>query len=147
MPEPILNRIRIILFDSRTLVRAGFRLILERFPQLQVVGETGRLPEAVELIRRIQPNIVLFDCESNDLLDLDAIPQLIAAYPKARLIFVTGSSHLELHQRAIELGALGIVHQAQPVDVLIKAIEMVDRGEVWLEQNHRGERVGQNDQS
>ena len=133
MSEVSDSPIRTILVDSRTLVRQAFCALLERFPQITIVGTAGNLREACDLICHEQPAIVLFTLDTSDKLGLDAIPQLVSASSQARVVLLTGSTDVDVYQRAVILGAVGVVHQDQSAEVLVKAIEKVNSGEVWLD--------------
>lgn len=123
------ERVRILMVDPLTLVRTGTRMILERVPHFQIVGEVGHVQDAQGIITREHPDIVLFVSDA----ELDGIAQLTSVEPSVRLVFVTSSTQAQFYQRAIELGAMGIVHKAQAADALIKAIEKVNSGEAWLD--------------
>jgi len=121
--------IRIVIVDSFTLTRAGMRVLLERVPQFQIVGEAGEVQEAQDVIAREQPDMVLFISDA----ELDVIKHLVNAASCVRLVLVTSSSDSRFHQRAVELGAMGIVHKSQTAEALIKAITKVNSGEAWLD--------------
>ncbi len=125
--------IRTVLVESRTLIRQGFSALLERFPQIQIIGTTGDLRDACDQICREQPEIVLYSLDPSDKTGLDAIPQLTSASPQARLVLLASSTDSEIYERAVILGAMGVVHQNQSIEVLVKAIEKVNSGEVWLD--------------
>jgi len=133
MSNPTSSPIRIVLVDHLTLVRSGLRAILDRFPQVQVVGEAGTVQEAVPIVRRESPDIILFDSDRLDYQGLEGLPLLIDAAPCVRLVLVTGADDSDFHHRAVELGAMGVVLKTQTVDVLIKAIDKVHQGEAWLD--------------
>lgn len=127
------SAIRIVLINQLTLARSGLRAILERFPEMQVVGEASAIPEAIPLVRQESPDIVLFDSDCVDYQGLDSLPQLIGAAAHARLVLVTATDDSDFHHRAVELGAMGVVFKTQTVEVLIKAITKVHEGEAWLD--------------
>ena len=135
MPGSATGPIRIAILDGHTLVRAGLRLLIERQPGMEVVGEAGNLSEGLGLLASSKPEIGLIDlnlpCEST----ADIIPSLVKANEKTRLILVTGSTNPQLHQQAVEEGVVGVVYKTQPPEILYKAIEKVYAGEVWLERS------------
>lgn len=125
--------IRLVLINHLTLARSGLRAILDRFPQFLVVGEALTAQEAIPIVHRESPDIVLFDSDCLDHQSLESLPQLIAAAPAVRLVLVTSSDDSDFHHRAVELGAMGIVLKTQTVEVLVKAIAKVHAGEAWLD--------------
>ena len=133
MLEVTLQPIRLLIIDDHTLVRAGLRMLLESQEDLVVVGETDNCPEAVKLMIREQPDVILLDLDLHGEIAVDSIPTLLATVPTARMIVLTGVQDAELHLRAVRLGAVGLVLKDKAHTVLLKAIERVQAGEVWLE--------------
>jgi two-component system, NarL family, nitrate/nitrite response regulator NarL len=125
--------IRVLLVDGQALVRTGLRMLLESHPQLAVVGDAASRAEALRLAQREQPDIVLLDLDLNGESGLQLLSDLRLVAPNTRVLLVTGQRDATQHQRAVQLGALGIVLKDQASDVLIKAIEKVHGGEVWLD--------------
>jgi len=129
------NPVRIVILDNHTLVRAGIRSIIERLPGMEVIGEAGNLFEGLEIISSQKPDIVLFELNLTEQASSDIIPQIIKASDTSRLILVTGTSNALVNQQAVENGVMGVVFKTQPPETLIKAIEKVNAGEVWLERS------------
>lgn len=125
--------IRLLLVDDHALVRTGLRMLVERCPDIQVVAESAGPEEAIVAAGREQPDIILLDLDLGGTSSLEVLPRLLAAAPEARVILVTGMRAPEEHQRAVQLGAMGLVRKEQAADVLLQAIEKVHAGEVWLE--------------
>jgi DNA-binding NarL/FixJ family response regulator len=125
--------IRILLIDAHPIMREGLRLILHNYPQLQLVGEAGNRLDALALATREQPTVIVLNLLLPDETALDLIPELLLAARQAHLLVVTGASDPEEHYRAVRLGALGVVQKDQDPQTLIRAIESVHAGEVWLE--------------
>ena len=133
MPLPAASHIRILLIDDHELVRTGLRMLLERRPEMVVVGEATNRADALAMAAREQPDIILLDLDLGGESSLDFLPELCAASSRARVIVVTGIRAPEKYQRAVRLGAMGLVRKEQAAEVLIQAIEKVHAGEVWLE--------------
>jgi two-component system nitrate/nitrite response regulator NarL len=129
------NPIRILLVDKHALVRAGLRLVIGCHPEFHVVGEAGDPSDALEVARQEQPEIILFDLDQDQGMGLEFIPQLLDTAQKARLLLVTGEQDVQVHQRAAQLGAMGVVLKDQQTDVLIKAIVKVNAGEAWFDRS------------
>ena len=146
--------VSIVLLDYHALVRAGLRLLIEGHPGMTVVGEAGNLEDGIEVISRNKPDIILFELNLADQTDASVISELIKASERSRLLLVTGTSEPATIQLAVENGVMGVIFKSQPPDRLIKAIEKVNSGEVWLERslianvlsrlsrNHKLEKVG-----
>jgi two-component system, NarL family, nitrate/nitrite response regulator NarL len=127
--------IRIVLLDLQTLFRAGLRRILEAQVGMEVVGEADNISDSLELIDKLKPDIILFDLNLMCLPDLEIVPTLIKASGGARLILVTGTTDQKAQQKAVEDGVVGVITKNQSPETLLKAIEKVHAGEVWLERS------------
>ncbi len=130
---PARNPIRILLIDDHAIVRTGLRLLIDSQPGMAVVGEAANRAEALELADRLQPDIILLDVMLGEENGLDLLPELCAIVSSGRVLLLTGLRDSEEHWRAVRLGASGLVLKDQASEVLIKAIEKVHAGEVWLD--------------
>lgn len=125
--------VRIVLVDDHTVVRAGLRMLIESRPGLQVVGEAATTSEALTVAREAQPDIILLDLDLGGDNGLDILPELFTTAKQARVLMLTGVRDPEEHHRAVRLGAMGVVLKEKAADDLLKAIEKVHAGEVWLD--------------
>jgi DNA-binding NarL/FixJ family response regulator len=135
MPGLTQNPIRIVILDSHTLFRAGVRRIIESQPGMEVVGEAGSLSESLEIITNLKPDIILVELNLTGQPEQDILSSLVKASEGTRLILVTGTSDPKVHQKAVEDGVVGVIYKSQPPETLLKAIEKVYAGEVWLERS------------
>jgi DNA-binding NarL/FixJ family response regulator len=129
-PRPVA---RILLVDDHPIFRAGARMLLERDPQLTVIGEAAGDQEALALAAREQPDLVLLDLDLGGVDGLDILESLQAAAPRSRIIVLTGVCGSELPLRALRLGARGFVPKGQSADLLLRAIRRVRDGELWFD--------------
>ena len=130
--------IRILLVEDHQVVRAGLRLLIECRPGLIVVGEAGNRSEAMALAAGEKPDVILLDLDLGRENGLDFIRDLYGVARDARVLILTGIRDPEVHGRAVRLGAMGVVPKERATEVLIKAIEKVHAGEVWLERAMAG---------
>jgi DNA-binding NarL/FixJ family response regulator len=107
-------------------------LLIESRQGLVVIGEATNSTDALALAAREQPHIILLDLDLGDENGLDLLPHLLAA-GQARVLILTGVRDAEEHRQAIRQGAMGLVLKEQAPEVLLKAIEKVHAGEVWLD--------------
>jgi DNA-binding NarL/FixJ family response regulator len=135
MPGLSNDPIRIILLDAHTLFRVGLRYIIESQPGMIVVGEAGNINDGVELITSLNPDVILYELNLEFQPQFEITPSLVKISGSARLILVTGLSDPQVQQRAVEDGVVGVISKTQPPETLIKAIEKVHGGEVWLERS------------
>lgn len=125
--------VRIMLVDDHTVVRAGLRMLIESRPGLHVVGEAATTSEALTVAAQAQPDIILLDLDLGGDSGLDILPELFTTAKQARVLMLTGVRDPEEHHRAVRLGAMGVVVKEKAADDLLKAIEKVHAGEVWLD--------------
>jgi len=135
MPKPIKKKIRIQIVDRDPMARLGVRTLIGKRPKMEVVGEAGNGPEALEAAARERPNIILLDLALSEESGLDFLGDLLVAAAEARIVILTGVRDREAHQRAVQLGAMGLVFKDKAEEVLTKAIEKVHNGEVWLDRS------------
>lgn len=127
--------IRIVILNHHAIIRAGLRLLVDAHPGMRVVGEAGNNADGLKTVSSQKPDVVLLGLDIDSPLNFDIIPGIIKVCEQARLILVDGANDLQVHQRAIEDGVVGIVQTTQAPETLIKAIQKVNAGEVWLERS------------
>jgi DNA-binding NarL/FixJ family response regulator len=126
--------VRVLIADDQQLVRAGFRLILERQPGIEVVGEAASGAEAVTLARRFIPDVVLMDIRMPDLDGIQAT-RLIRANPgleTTRIIILTTFDLDEYAFGALRLGASGFILKDILPTELVQAIRSVAVGDAVI---------------
>ncbi|WP_433553555.1 response regulator [Micromonospora zamorensis] len=123
--------IRLLLVDDQTLVRAGFRSILDGEDGIEVVGEAADGAEAVRLAMRLRPDVVLIDIRMPVLDGLAATGQIVAS-TDARVIILTTFDLDEYVYGALRAGASGfLVKDTEPAE-LIHAVRVVARGDALI---------------
>lgn len=116
-------------------MRSGLRLLVEGKPGIKVIAEAGTKADALTLATREQPDIILLDLDLGATNSLDFLPELLASVPNCNVLILTGVLDAATHDRAMQLGAMGIVLKDKAPEVLIKAVERVAAGEVWLDRS------------
>jgi two-component system, NarL family, nitrate/nitrite response regulator NarL len=129
------DHIHIIILDNHALVRSGIRSLIENHQGMVVVGDSGNLAEGLELISRLKPEIILLELNLTEVTSVDIISSITLASGQSRIILVTGTSNPLIIQQSIEEGVVGVIFKTQTAEQLIKAIEKVNAGEVWLERS------------
>lgn len=125
-------RIRIVLVDNHEIIRTGIRLLLETELKAVVVGEAGNRCDAIAITQRFQPDLILLELAVGAESGVDYIPGLLQACRTARLLILTDVDDADVHLTALKRGALGVVLKTDSKDTLLKAINKVLCGEVWL---------------
>jgi DNA-binding NarL/FixJ family response regulator len=122
---------KILLVDDQELVRAGFRLILER-AGVEVVGEAGDGLEALEVAASTRPDVVLMDVRMPRLDGIEATRRLLATMPETKVLALTTFDLDEYVYAAVQAGASGfLLKDVKPSD-LVHAVEVVARGDAML---------------
>jgi two-component system response regulator NreC len=123
--------IRVVLADDHLIVRQGLRLLLEK-EQIEVLGEASNGLEAIELIRRLRPDIAVLDYEMPQLGGLGVLTELPRISPKTGSIILTRHMEEAYAIEALRAGARGYVLKTQAGNDVVAAIRHVHRGEVYL---------------
>jgi DNA-binding NarL/FixJ family response regulator len=124
--------VRVLVADDQTLVRAGFCRLLEAEPGIEVVAEAGDGIEAVEIGRRLAPDVILMDIRMPRLDGLEATRRLLATTSGVRVLILTTFDLDEYVFDALKAGASGFVLKDCPPDQLIAAIHIVAAGDALL---------------
>ncbi len=124
--------IRILLADDHTLVRAGLRSLLMNIPGVDVVAEAGNGREAVEIAKRLRPDIALLDISMSILNGLDAAEQMLKANLHCKVIILSMYSTDEYVRKALGVGVSGYLIKDAATSELELAIRTVVRGHKYL---------------
>ena len=122
----------VLLADDQALVRAGFALILNAEPDLEVVGEAGDGAEAVVLAGERQPDVVLMDVRMPGLDGIEATRRISSLVPGSKVLMLTTFDLDEYVIEAFRAGASGFLLKTAPRDQLVAAVRTVQTGEALL---------------
>jgi len=123
---------RVLLCDDQALVRSGFRLILESREDIEVVGEAEDGREAIDLARRVDPDVILMDIRMPNVDGVEATRRLVGGGSRARIVVLTTFDLDEYVFESIRAGASGfLLKDVQPAQ-LVDAIRVVAAGEALL---------------
>lgn len=127
-----MKRIRVLLADDHTLIRAGIRVLLEKAADIEVVGEAGDGYEALELTRRYRPDLVLLDIAMPKLSGLEVLERIREEFPSLRVIILSVHDTEEYARKALRAGAAGYLPKRAASSELEVAIKQVARGEEYV---------------
>jgi DNA-binding NarL/FixJ family response regulator len=127
------DKISVLLVDDHTLVRRGFRRILEDEPDIEVAGEAGDGAEAIKLAEQLHPKVIVMDCAMPGINGLDATRKILEKDEKALVLMLSMHPEETLVRQALDAGARGYVLK-NAVDLeLGAAIRRVANGETVLD--------------
>ena len=120
-----MNTLRVLLADDHELVRAGIRALLEKMPDVEVVGEASNGREALELVKSQLPNLVLMDIAMPELGGLETLPRIIKNFPAIKVVILSGHVTEDYVSRALRSGASGYMVKdaaAVELELVLKAV-------------------------
>lgn len=123
--------VRIAIADDHRILREGVRKLLEAEPGFEVVGEAADGAEAIDLVRKASPDVLLLDLAMPGIPGLEVLRQ-VASLPGVRVLLLTASSDRREIGRALQLGACGVVMKGSPSQLLFRGIRGVMEGRYWL---------------
>jgi DNA-binding NarL/FixJ family response regulator len=124
--------IRVLVADDQAMVRAGFRMLLAREPDIEVVAEASNGRDAVHQAARFDPTVVLMDIRMPEVDGLEATRRILAANARARVLILTTFDVDEYIYEALSAGASGFVLKDDPPEQLIAAMRTVAAGDALL---------------
>jgi two-component system nitrate/nitrite response regulator NarL len=125
--------IKLVLVESQRLVREAFQYLLQAKGNIVVVGEAGSPQEFFDAVEAHQPDVALVSIDASNERDMALLRELPEVAERVRTLVLFSDVDPSLQARAIQLGALGIVPKSYSGQLLIKAVEKVHAGELWLD--------------
>lgn len=126
------DHIRVLIADDHTIVRSGLRLLLEAEPDIDVVGEALDGGEALNLVEKHLPDVVLMDIAMPGMGGLEATRRIKASWPQIKVLVLTMHRSEEYFFEMLKAGASGYILKGAETSDLIHAVRVVGRGEVFL---------------
>jgi two-component system, NarL family, invasion response regulator UvrY len=124
--------IRVFIVDDHALVRTGMRMILSAESDIEVVGDAESGEEALPLIRKLKPDVVLCDLHLPGLSGLEVTERIVKGDQESRVIIVSVLQDGPMPRRLLEAGASGYVGKGGDAAELLRAIREVARGKRFL---------------
>lgn len=127
--------ISIVLIDDHELVRTGFRMILGKHPDIDIVGEADNGEAGLALIKRLQPDVALVDIHMSGLSGIELTDRARRSKLTTRIVILSMAAESPFPRRLLEAGASGYLTKGCPADELLRAIRQVADGRRYLSQN------------
>ncbi len=129
----ISESIRVVLVDDHSVVRAGLKAVLGATPDITVVGEASEGREAVELVERLKPDVVVMDLSMPGVDGVTATKEIVASGLGTRVIILSMHAEEDYLVPAMEAGASGYLVKTNADRELVNAIRGVAHGEVYVQ--------------
>ena len=126
------GKISVLIVDDHPIMRVGIAAIVNAQADMKVIGQAGTAAEALRLFDAMQPDLTLMDLRLPDGSGVDAIRNIRAKWPKARVIVLTTYEGDEDIHQALEAGARGYLIKGLPHEALVKALYRVHGGQRFL---------------
>ena len=124
--------IRVLIVDDQALIRAGFRMILEAQPDLEVVGEAADGSAAIDAVRTLRPDVVLMDIRMPGVDGIEATRRLTELNVPCKIVILTTYDLDEYVFDALAAGASGFLLKHVPPEELVRGVRVAASGEALL---------------
>ena len=127
-----MSKVRVLLVEDHTLVRAGFRALLEKLEGVQVIGEVSNGRAALKVSKELQPDVVLMDIAMPEMNGLQATGRIRQECPNTKILMLSMYTNEEYLKEALRAGAAGYLLKDADRTELELAIKTVWRGDTYL---------------
>jgi len=127
-----MEKIRVLLADDHTVVRQGLKALLEAEPDITVIGEANTGREAVQLTKKLLPEVVVMDIAMPNLNGLEATRQIAKEVPSTKLLVLSSYNDDEYVHQVTEAGAMGYLLKQTAATDLIKAVREARKGNAFF---------------
>ena len=128
------QKLNVLLADDHKLLRTGLKLLLQRNPDLTVVGEAADGEQTLQLFQQLEPDLLLLDLSMPKMDGLDCLREIKSRWPGAKVIVLTMHEDENYIKQAMQAGAAAYVHKSAADTDLFKAIDAVQAGQLYLSQ-------------
>lgn len=123
---------RVILADDHQIIRGGLRLLLEKYPEFEVIGEAGNGREAIELARKLTPDVIIMDVAMPDLNGIQATHRIHDECPDIKIIALTAHTDKNYLTGMLQAGTSGYLLKDCAPGELVQAIRSVIQGKAYV---------------
>lgn len=127
------SRIRIVIADDHALFRELLRITLRREGSIKIVGEAANIRQTIDLISELKPDIVLLNSTMPEMDGIEVFPEIREKNQNTKTLMLTANKDEATIFKALKGGAKGYLSKDVSISNLIKAIQAVHKGELWVE--------------
>ena len=124
--------IKVMIVDDHNLVREGLKAVFDQGDEIDVVGEAGSGEEAIEMVNKVKPDVILMDISMPGMNGIQATKLIRDAHPDAKIVILTMLDQEGYVYEAIKAGATGYMLKSTSSDELVNAIQTVNEGKALL---------------
>ena len=128
------GQIKVQLIDPHQITLWGISQLLASHSQMEICGTSSNSSDALKLAAKISPDVIVMEPDLHEENGIDLISALLKV-SSAKIIIYTGSKNSQIHDQAVVNGARGVINKTEPTENLLKAIEKIHEGELWLNRN------------
>jgi len=127
------SKIKVLLVDDHTVVRAGFKMLLATSSNMEVIAEAASGEQAIQLYQSCQPDIIVLDLSMPGIGGLEAIKRLVQRDEKVKILVFSVHDEPVYVNRALNAGAKGYITKNSAPEILPDAIETIHNGQCYVE--------------
>jgi len=127
------DQIRVVIADDHSLFREMLCLVLRREGSIKIVGEAANGRETIDVISNLKPDILLLNGTVSEMDDIEVLPAIREKSLKTKALMITDNKNEAMIFKALKGGAKGHLSKDVSISDLIKAIQAVHKGELWVE--------------
>jgi DNA-binding NarL/FixJ family response regulator len=124
---------KLIIVDDHPMFREGLKSIIAQNPDLEVLGESGEGKTALKMAKSLQPDLVLMDISLPDITAIDLTRTIKRLLPETQILIISMHAKIDYITAAFQAGAKGYVVKDAPSGKILQAVELVSRGEYFLD--------------
>jgi two-component system, NarL family, response regulator NreC len=129
------DMIRVILADDHTVVRRGLKAVLGTAKDIEVIGEAKNGREAITLVERFKPDVLVMDLDMDEMGGTDALKEIVAKKLSSRVLILTMHAEEEYLVPLLEAGAAGYLVKSVADRELVDAVRAVAKGDLYVRQS------------
>jgi two-component system response regulator NreC len=126
-------KIRVLVVDEHEVVRIGLKVLISRHRNLEWVGTVENSDEAVNIAKRLRPNVIVMEVRMASCDGLEALGRLVSEIPETAVLIFSKEQAPSMVLAALQSGALGYVSKSSPSNVLMEAILMLAKGKRFID--------------